>query len=349
MPWIHLHVSTRGLAQACCISPITFGDVNKQSLNEIWDGDQIKAFRLQLLNGEKDKRCNGCYQREASGNSSIRTETLEKFDHHIPQILTTTPQGETDLQPHYLDIRFSNICNFRCITCWHGASSKWFEEAKELGTNVADQAIITAIDNEEDFFKQLDDLIPDLEEIYFAGGEPLVMQQHYRFLDHLLVKQKTSIHLRYNTNLSLLSFKDKNVLDYWNKFDQVTVSASIDAAGEVGETIRRDSDWKTIKSNLQKIKQGCAHVSLEIAPTISSLNIEHLPQLHQELVEDTLIDIDAIYFNLLERPTEYHLKSLNNKPDIEKIISIYIKWLADNNASPKTIKSVTDLIHYMDA
>lgn len=348
MPWIHLHISTRGLAQACCISPITFGDINKQSVSELWNSPQIKDFRLKLLRGEKDRRCNGCYQREASGNSSIRTETLEKFKHHIPQILKTTPDGLSVLKPRYLDIRFSNICNFRCITCWHGASSKWFDEAKEKGTNVADQAIIKAIDNEDNFFKQLDTLTPELEEVYFAGGEPLVMEQHYRLLDNLLNQNKTSIHLRYNTNISLLLFKNKNVIDYWNKFDRVTVSASIDAAGEEGEKIRRDSDWSVTKKNLQKVKQSCPHVSLEIAPTVSSLNILHLHDLHRELVNNNIINIDAFYFNILHRPKEYNIKTIQNKNKPQEVIEEYITWLQNNNASQKTINNLRDILLYMN-
>lgn len=343
MPWLHLHVSTRGLAQACCISPITFGNINKQSISEIWNGSQINTFRDKLLNNEKDKRCNGCYQREASGNSSIRTETLQKFKHHIPTVLNTS----LSVSPIYLDIRFSNICNFRCVTCWHGASSKWFEEAKESGTNISDQAIIKAIDNESDFFNQLDSLIPNLEEIYFAGGEPLIMDQHYRLLDLLLEKNKTSIHLRYNTNLSLLNFKNNNVLDYWKNFEKVTISASIDASGQVGEQIRRDSNWKIIKNNLKLIRDTLPTVKLEIAPTVSSLNILKIHSLHQELVEENLIGINAIYFNLLERPYSYSIKESNHKLSYNTALNEYSKWLTLNSADSKTINMAESIKSYI--
>lgn len=342
MPWLHLHVSTRGLAQACCISPITFGDVNKQTIAEIWDSPQIKKFRNKLLNGEKDKRCNGCYQREASGNSSIRLETLEKYKNHIPEILTE----EYNKEPIYLDIRFSNICNFRCLTCWHGASSKWFEEAKELGTNVANQAIINAINDEDLFFNQLESFIPSLEEIYFAGGEPLIMEQHYRLLDLLIKNNKTSIHLRYNTNLSLLNFKSKNVLDYWKHFKKITISASLDAAGETGEKIRRDSNWKTIKNNLRLIRTYLPTAQLEIAPTVSSLNILHLHSLHKELVEENLININAIYFNLLERPYSYSIKKTAKEAPFILALNNYSEWLTQQSAKKEIIDMVNAIKCY---
>lgn len=345
MPWLHLHVSTRGLCQACCISPITFGDVNKQSLADIWNSAKIREFRLKLLRGEKDKRCNGCYKLEEAGTKSIRQETLAKFSHKIDWALETDDEGYVEkAAPVYLDIRFSNICNFRCVTCWHGASSKWFEEAKAAGTNIADTAIIKAIDNETSFFEQLDTLIPDLEEIYFAGGEPLVMDQHYLLLDRLIAHDRTGVHLRYNTNLSLLRFKQNDVVDFWKKFKKVTVSASLDAAGEIGEEIRRDSQWASIKENLKTIKENCPHVQLEIAPTVSSLNIHAIPALHKELVTDELISVDDIYLNILSRPTEYNIQKMADKSKVVSVLDEYTAWLAKKDARPKTINSIRELI-----
>lgn len=348
MPWLHLHVSTRGLCQACCIAPITFGDVNQQSIEEIWNGPKIREFRLQLLEGVKNKRCNGCYKLEEAGTKSIRQETLEKFTHKIDEVSSTNSQGFVEeIKPIYLDIRFSNICNFRCVTCWHGASSKWFEEAKIVGTNVGDTAIIKAIDNEDDFFRQLNKLIPHLEEIYFAGGEPLVMEQHYRLLDVLINHGKTNAHLRYNTNLSLLDYKNKSVIDYWKQFRHVTVSASIDAAGKLGEQIRRDSNWNLIKKNLVTIKNQCPNVRLEIAPTISSLNIMALPALHQELVNEQLISIDAIYINILSRPAEYNIQKMSNKEGVKTVLQKYIIWLKNNGAKRTTLDSIKEVIEFL--
>lgn len=340
MPWLHLHVSTRGLCQACCIAPITFGDVNKQSIKEIWEGDKINAFRENLLAGKKDKRCKGCYNLEDSGVKSIRQETLEKFGHKTQNLL----DSKSIQPPIYLDIRFSNVCNFRCITCWHGASSKWFEEAKATNTHVANSAIIKAIDDEDDFFQQLERLMPGAEEFYFAGGEPLVMDEHYRVLDLLLDKDKTDVHLRYNTNLSLLSFKGKSVIEYWKKFKRVTVSASLDAAGELGEQIRRDSNWYEIKQNLRVIKNESPNVILEIAPTISNLNVKVFPTLHRSLVEEKLIEIDAIYINILSRPDEYHLKHTEDKTQVVINLKVHVTWLIEQKANQETIDKVEEIL-----
>ncbi|WP_109830323.1 twitch domain-containing radical SAM protein [Reichenbachiella versicolor] len=340
MPWLHLHVSTRGLCQACCIAPITFGDINKQTIGEIWNGVKINEFRSNLLSGKKDKRCRGCYDLEDSGVKSIRQETLEKYGYKINDII----QDDIVSKPVYLDIRFSNVCNFRCVTCWHGASSKWFEEAKATGTNVAKTAIIKAINKEDEFFQQLESIVSGVEEFYFAGGEPLVMDQHYRVLELLLKKEKKGVHLRYNTNLSLLDFKGKSVIEYWKQFHKVTVSASIDAAGELGEKIRRDSDWSTIKQNLKVIKSECPHVQLEIAPTISALNVAAITSLHKQLVEEGLIDIDSIYINMLSRPDQFHIKNVENKTHVIDQLRQHLGWLKTSEASTETIKKINEIL-----
>ncbi|MFY0626352.1 MAG: twitch domain-containing radical SAM protein [Reichenbachiella sp.] len=342
MPWLHLYVNTRGLCQACCISPITFGDVNKQSIDEIWKGDKIQNFRKKLLEGKKDKRCNSCYTLEDSGVKSIRQETLEKFGNKIETVLE---HGSRDVGlPIYLDIRFSNVCNFRCVTCWHGASSKWFEEAKAKNTHVANTAIIKAIDDENDFFRQIEQFISGVEEFYFAGGEPLVMDEHYKVLDLLLKQGKTDVHLRYNTNLSLLTFKGKSVLDYWKKFNKVTVSASLDAAGDLGERIRRDSNWGEIKKNLRSIKKNCSHIKLEIAPTISTLNVLAFPELHKGLVEEGLIEIDAVYINMLFRPHHYNIKNVEEINQVRSSLKKHIGWLGQQGANQITVGKVEEIL-----
>ncbi len=164
MPWVHLYVDTRGNVKACCSANITFGNVNKQSLAEIWQGEAINKFRKSTLANEQDKRCGACWKREQAGKNSMRTETIEKFGNDY----TITEQ----LRPTYLDIRFSNLCNLTCVTCWHGASSSWFDEAKQLGTNWGDKAIITATPDNMAFLDQVLAFTPKVEEVYFAEENP---------------------------------------------------------------------------------------------------------------------------------------------------------------------------------
>ena len=190
MPWIHFHVGDHGMAKACCVANIPFGNINEQSFDEIWNGDAINQLREKFAKGEKDNRCAQCYKLEDAGGKSIRQETFEKFPH-------IKIDNSSQTLPIYFDIRFSNVCNFRCRTCWHGASSKWFADAKSLGRNVGEKAIIQNIQDFNSFIEKTGKALLKAEEIYFAGGEPLVTEEHYLLLSWLIEKNATQIRLRY--------------------------------------------------------------------------------------------------------------------------------------------------------
>ena len=346
MPWMHLYVGTDGKANACCNAPITFGSVRNESVESIWEGEKIKAFRAQLLRGEKDRRCAICYHKEAAGKSSIRTETLAKFDHHIAKVL----EGKEPTKPIYLDIRFSNVCNLKCITCWHGASSSWFEDAKVLRTNVGDKAIIKATTDNARLIREVLVYSDELEEIYFAGGEPLLMEEHYELLAEITAKKSFSTRIRYNTNLTKLTLKDKSVIDYWKQLTNVQISISIDDKEERGEVIRKGLKWEQLIENIRTIQRECPHVVLEIAPTISIFTIFTVGELHRYFYEEGLIPtINSIYLNLLERPNYYNIQILTTeeKEKARHILSKHIVWLTDLGAKSELIDEFEAIVNYL--
>ena len=68
MPFIHYHVSNKGLAKACCVANITYGNANSQTLEEIWNGNAIKELRTKFLKNEIDN--------EFSTNSQIEKNPI---------------------------------------------------------------------------------------------------------------------------------------------------------------------------------------------------------------------------------------------------------------------------------
>lgn len=351
MPWVHLHVDTKGMAKACCEANIPFGNINKQSIDEIWQGEAIRKFRKSLMAGERDNRCAACFQKEDAGKQSMRTETLAKYEDKIQWVNGTDESGESpDSKPVYFDIRFNNLCNLRCRTCWHGASSSWFDEAKQLKQNFGSKAIIEATKDPKALIEDVVSQGVAIEEVYFAGGEPLMMDAHYHLLDTLIQNQQTEVHLRYNTNLSLLSLKGRNVVDLWKHFNKVTVSASIDAMAQQGEYVRKGLDWEKFLSNMKMIRQQLPHVRLEIAPTISVFNVLKLGELHRFFVDEQLTEVNAIYLNVLSRPDYFNIKVLPKelKMEASQILNQHIQWLRQKGVSEVLISEFESVIEYMN-
>jgi organic radical activating enzyme len=121
-----------------------------------------------------------------------------------------------EFKMRYFDIRFSNICNFKCRTCGGGFSSQW--EQEDLKSKVTYARVFPKNDN-PDFLQDIVEQVPNLKTAYFAGGEPLITEEHYILLEEMIrTKKSDHIQLRYNTNMSNLKFKNKDLLALWKHF-----------------------------------------------------------------------------------------------------------------------------------
>lgn len=336
MPFIHYHVSSNGIAKACCVANIPFGNVNTESLDEIWNGKAINELRTKFSKNESDNRCFVCHKIEDSGGESIRLETFEKFDYRSID--------EKPKLPIYFDIRFSNVCNFRCRTCWHGASSKWFNDAKLLNTNLGEKAIIKNITDLDSFITLSTEALLGAEEFYFAGGEPLVTEEHYKLLEWLIKHKATKSRLRYNTNFSKLAYKDYDLIELWSHFEEVELLASIDASNALGEYIRKEMEWQEILKNRELIK-SYPFIKFKIAPTISILNVFQIPELYEECLQLKMIEAEDLYINILERPAYYNIQILPTEIKLN-IVSKYLKHMSPDK--PEQInRAFQSILDYM--
>lgn len=174
----------------------------------------------------------------------------------------------------FLDIRNSNQCNLKCRVCNPHFSNQWAKELKYETTLL-----------NTDMTPWLDQLLTEnLVEVYFCGGEPLIIKEHYQILEKLIHRGLSKkISLRYNTNCTVLNYKDKNIFELWENFDRVSLSVSIDAAGEELNYIRSGSNWQEIKQNIESIverRKKISNLSINFTPTVSLLNIWFLPELY---------------------------------------------------------------------
>jgi len=340
MPFVHMHVSNNGAVKACCVANIPFGNVNESTKEDIWNGQEINDLRNQFLKGISDKRCANCQKLENVGAKSIRQETFEKFDY--------TDIQEQPENPVYFDIRFSNICNFKCRTCWHGASSKWFSDAKSIGTNIGEKAIIENIADLDNFIIEWGGALANAKEFYFAGGEPLVTEEHYLLLTWLIENKATDIRLRYNTNFSKLSFKNYNVLELWSKFDHVEILASIDATHKLGEYIRKEFDWNLCVKNRESIRR-LSNVAFKISPTISVLNVHDIPNLYRTCLELDMIAEEDFYINILQHPFYYNIQALpSGKKEIVTQLLLDFQLEINDKNMRRAVQEIIDYMHVTD-
>ena len=338
MPWIHLHITQYGTVTPCCQAPWeeedAFGNINRQNLAEIWHGKRMNDFRKTLINDQKDDRCQRCYKSESAGLMSLRKVTNMQFADKLEWAKNTESDGSSSLaKPIYWDIRFSNLCNFRCRICGPWSSSRWYDDARQLGMVGENTPKVThALEDFDALLAQLAPFTTEVEEIYFAGGEPLIMDEHYRILDFLEKHELYDVRLRYSTNFSVTDYKGRNIFKTWKRFNNVIVNASLDDMNQRGEHQRKEQQWQQVIDNRRQMIATCPHVDFVISATINVFNVWSFPDFHRRWHKLGLIsDIKNVFPGILEQPDYYNICILppQLKQQVKAKYLEHITWMLE--------------------
>lgn len=352
LPWIHLHAFPNGQAYTCCMSEsdTPLGNLHNNSMAEVWNSDGFKKIRHNMMNEIPNKECSKCYEREQHGFISMRQDTNKNFGQHIKLLDNTEPDGHfNEFKLRYYDIRFSNLCNMSCRTCGSWFSSSWYnEEGKLFGPRNHPQFMYAGKDK-DDMWNQMQEHIPYLEQIYFAGGEPLIMEEHYQILKELVRLERFDVKLVYNTNFSKLNLKNENVLDYWKLFDNVSIGASLDGMGERAEYIRKGTKWDEILRNRELMLEQTPNVDFYVSSTVSLYNVGHIPDFHRDWADRGLIKPQDWNINILqgsERDRIDVLPQVYKDRFAEKILE-HINWLSPKDHLKRATNGYKSLLNFM--
>lgn len=356
-PWIHFHAYPTGKAYPCCMSDMRFpiGDMHKDTIREIWNQEPMREMRRAMLNDKPVSACVRCYEQEAVGFMSGRRSANKHHGHHINRVHATQEDGTLDqFELTYWDIRFSNLCNLRCRSCGHIFSSQWYQDQAIIGGpewKKTHQVLNYAGRFEIDAYDQLIEHLDHVEQIYFAGGEPLLMEEHYRILDELVKRELFDVRLIYNSNFTHTDLKGKSVFEYWKLFKSVAVGASLDDMGPRGEYIRKGTDWAVIEQNRRDMLETCPQVDFYISPTLSIMNAMSLPKFHRDWVEKGLIKAQDLNVNILQDPPYYRIDIA--RPEYkEKICDLYrehLDWLKPQDPLKRASTGFESAINFIMA
>jgi MoaA/NifB/PqqE/SkfB family radical SAM enzyme len=349
-PWIHLHAYPSGEAYPCCHAEMAYpvGNTRFKSMDEIWHDAPMRELRKDMVNERFNPACNRCYEQEESGFFSGRKSANKHHGHHVKRI------EQTDFRMTYWDIRFSNLCNLSCRSCGHIFSSSWYQDQARLagdGWKNSNRALNYAGKTETDMWEQLVPHLDYVEQIYFAGGEPLMMEEHYLILEELERRGRFDVRLIYNTNFTHVKLKDRVVFDYWKRFDSVAVGASLDAQGPRAEYIRKGTVWDTVERNRVQMMEICPAVDFYISPTLSIMNAWHLPDFHRDWTERGLIRAQDLNVNILQDPAYYRIDMATTgyKDQLRERFEQHLAWLRPQDALQRATVGFESAIKFMDA
>ena len=219
---------------------------------EAFNSDYIKKVRLDMLDGKTPDACQVCDKFEESNTISHRLQVNQRFHLYSKLFDYTNDDGSVNNPPFYLDIRFGNLCNFKCRMCGPEASSSWYKENQQLKIfkSTYDKAVFDPWTNNESLWADVDKIKSHIKLIYFAGGEPFVQEGHYKLLEFLVNNNCTNVELEYNTNLSYDSkFKSYDIEDLWRHFKSIQLWPSIEGFKERAEYGRKGLSWEVFEKN----------------------------------------------------------------------------------------------------
>jgi sulfatase maturation enzyme AslB (radical SAM superfamily) len=344
LPWVQLTGGYTGRSTGgwyTCFAAQDRIATTECSIQDAWNGPRMREIRLRMLKGDQIDQCRGCHSLEDAGAIGFRRWANLNWRRHIWKAAETGSDGSVDCPIVSFDVRFSNLCNFRCRMCGHALSSSWYGDAVELGI-AGSTRVMDPWTKSDSFWYQVKEMVlPHVELIYFSGGEPLIQDAHYKMLDMLREYKRTDVRLHYSTNLSTLKYKGHDVLRIWEKFKDVSVFPSIDGVGKRGEYIRKGlvyDDW------LENVKKLGSHMQ-GYSVAISVYNIYH----HLELCSALQKKFPKIQEVALFVDDPKCLSIQIFPPEIKKQIeSRHITFLEQNSQFPSSIRrNTTNLMKYM--
>ncbi|AGH96562.1 twitch domain-containing radical SAM protein [Pseudobdellovibrio exovorus] len=315
-PWTHTYISPQSERRMCCASREQHSFMQQYidqagegktasyqplTLEEHWNSDHMRSIRRKMLSGEAPAECMVCNEQVLNIYTYKSYFNKVLFPHHIQKAYDLTDDtGRTSMRPVSYDYRLANTCNFKCRMCGEPLSSSWEQEKRQYSEwdpnrDIWMQPHINAEIKkfqrevvEQEFARAITS--GTMEEIYWVGGEPLMWEQHWRYMQDLVdLGFSKNVHVRYNTNLSKIVHKGVHLFDdILPHFKSYNVCASIDAAGKVGEFVRTGLNWEkwleNFKSGLPYMKKRGAD-SLIMDVTLTLPGLFGMKELHDLAIE----------------------------------------------------------------
>ena len=326
LPWIHLATRPNGDVRVCCTANASGAGITDEkeaglvkedgvamnlrdhTIEEVFNSSHMRRTRLQMIKGEVPVSCKKCFAEEEKGITSKRQwETREWATRLDLQKLVkqTKEDGTVPVNVPYFDLRLGNLCQLKCIMCSPHDSSSWIKEWKLQYPQYKNEELVRDQGwNEEfdytwykkgSFIESMKGQVENIQELYFAGGEPLLIPEHYKILEFLVEEGfAKDVNLRYNSNG--LELPDK-LFELWQHFKEVRFNFSIDAYGQRNNYIRYPSQWEDVAKNLKRLDENTRdNTVINIACAVQLLNAGYIDELAEWKMDQGFSKINPSMF-----------------------------------------------------
>jgi len=318
-PWVHTYLSPQTERRMCCASrepaqnfeqyidtSVGTGDYRPLTLEEHWNSEHMKSVRRRMVAGQELPECEVC-NHKLLNTDVYRSYFNQLFGHKYQEAMAKTDNtGYTTMHPVSWDYRFSNLCNFKCRMCGDMLSSSWESERQQFNDidwsnsknnwmKSENKIKIESFQDtqiEEEFKKAVEE--HRVEEVYWVGGEPLMYEQHWRYMARIIeLGDGQNVYARYNTNLSRINYRGISLYDdILTGLRDWQICASLDGTGDIGEYIRTGLDYNQWLENFRqglKIRTHPRQLRIDFTLTLPGMfEVVKIQQLAETLGVDVL-------------------------------------------------------------
>jgi organic radical activating enzyme len=375
LPWIHMATYTNGKSLLCCVAQPPDDDrlnLNSATIDAVWNSYYFKNARKDMLAGKALPACKHCWTEEASGIRSHRMNENNMWSRKLGRdyidelIASTREDGYLEQDVITLDLRLGNTCNVQCVMCRPTDSSKWVRDAKTIVDTVGSEEVRSdwqwkIQDHEKNNFEwaadddfwidEIEPLLPNMRHFIFAGGEPLYLKNHKRFLKKCVESgHAPNIELRYHTNGTIMP---DDIIELWSNFKFVELMISIDGYGEMNKWLRYPTDWATVEQTLNKVEAAPENIIGKVLLTVSALNIWYLPDFAELLFSKDYKKIGVhdhhgmFHPGILHYPQYMCAKVLPQ--DFKQVVTEKVKKFIEKHPDNVKVNELQNVINFMNS
>jgi hypothetical protein len=330
-----------GTTASCHLPPAHAVDRKRLARNprELHNTREKIAARAQMLKGEKPSECAACWQAENVGEVSERLVKSRVHSVDEYKLLGGAP-SDWQVNPTHLEIAFGNKCNFACTYCNGEFSSRWQAELKIPYKNLSTSGSETYTAGrtwpahaQTEYLGALEKWWPrlrkDLQLLRFTGGEPLLSQEFWRFLENISLSEP-HFTVAVNTNLGVSRHLLERLIELARRFPNFELYTSNEAVGKWSEYIRDGLDDLSWRENLFRCRDSGAFQRITVMSTLGALSGWGLAELIETIRGKSAQQTIELSFNLVRFPEFQSFSALVPAARIQ-LAEQYLKILSRRN------------------
>ena len=307
-PWEMYSIDTGfGLWRTCPRVP--YQKLEDKNFN---NHEALQKIRKELRAGIKTELCQDCWYAQDNGAKTYKEVLGVDYAH---------PFSDQDVveYPKILEVKFSNLCNLRCVFCNSRSSSLWEDEQP---LSESDFGSIRGEEANKAILEWADKNYKNIKMFQLFGGEPVITKEFNDIFDLILSKPESdgqkeisfSTNLYYNERFQQRF--ENNIKECLSRGHKLYMRMSIDGVYEQGSYLREGLNWNVFERNLDSFMEQFHDLPnfgrLKCNIALNATNIMYLDTIMQYLDDKGLTNVEP-HYNYVSNPKYFYVQTYGTR------------------------------------